>query len=70
MPADMRKGFDGISGLVINKPWQDQLSGNIFIFVNRTRNLVKILVWENNFPIGLPLFISKALFEVNNLTAN
>jgi len=43
--TDMRKGFDGLSGLVINKLGQNPLSGDIFIFINRTRNLVKILVW-------------------------
>ena len=46
LPTDMRKGFDGLSGLVINKLGQDPLSGDIFIFINRTRNLVKILVWD------------------------
>lgn len=45
-PTDMRKGFDGLSGLVINKLGQDPLSGDIFIFINRTRTLVKILVWD------------------------
>jgi transposase len=44
--TDMRKGFNGLSGLVINKLGQDPLSGDIFIFINRTRNLVKILVWD------------------------
>lgn len=42
----MRKGFDGLSGLVINKLRQDPLSGDIFIFINRQRTLVKILVWD------------------------
>ena len=46
LPVDMRKGFDGLSGLVINKLRQNPLSGDIFIFINRTRNLVKILVWD------------------------
>jgi len=46
LPADMRKGFDGLSGLVINKLGQNPLSGDIFIFINRTRTLVKILVWD------------------------
>ena len=46
LPADMRKGFDGQSGLVINKLGQNPLSGDIFILINRTRNLVKILVWD------------------------
>lgn len=45
-PADMRKGFDGLSGLVINKLKQNPMSGDIFIFFNRPRTLVKILVWD------------------------
>ncbi len=44
--ADMRKGFDGLSGLVTNKLGQNPLSGDIFIFINRPRTLVKILVWD------------------------
>ena len=42
----MRKGFDGLSGLVTNKLGQNPLSGDIFIFINRTRMLIKILVWD------------------------
>jgi len=45
-PADMRKGFDGLSGLVSNKLGQDPLSGDIFIFINRTRTLIKLLIWD------------------------
>jgi transposase len=45
-PADMRKGFDGLSGLVINKLKQNPLSGDIFIFINRPRTLIKLLVWD------------------------
>jgi transposase len=45
-PADMRKGFDGLSGLVINKLKQNPLSGDIFIFINRQRTLIKLLVWD------------------------
>ncbi len=47
-PADMRKGFNGLSGLVINKLNQDPLSGDIFIFINRTRTLIKLLVWDQS----------------------
>lgn len=47
-PADMRKGFDGLSGLVINKLKQDPLSGDIFIFINRARTLIKLLVWDQS----------------------
>ena len=46
LPADMRKGFNGLGGLVTNKLGQNPLSGDIFIFVNRTRTMIKILVWD------------------------
>jgi len=46
--ADMRNGVDGLSGLVTNKLRQDPLSGDIFIFINRTRTLIKLLVWDQS----------------------
>lgn len=46
LPADMRKGFKGLGGLATNKLGQNPLSGDIFIFVNRTRTMIKILVWD------------------------
>lgn len=45
-PADMRKGFDGLSGLVSNELGRDPLSGDVFVFVNRRRTLVKLLCWD------------------------
>lgn len=42
----MRKGFNGLGGLATNKLGQNPLSGDIFIFVNRTRTMIKILVWD------------------------
>ena len=44
--ADMRKGFDGLSGLVRNELKQDPCSGDVFIFLNRRRNRIKLLRWE------------------------
>ena len=42
----MRKGFDGLSGLVRNELKQDPCSGDVFIFLNRRRNRIKLLRWE------------------------
>ena len=39
--VDMRKGFDGLSGLVRNELDRNPMSGEVFIFINRRRNLVK-----------------------------
>lgn len=45
-PADLRKGFDGLSGLVTRELGRDPLSGDLFLFVNRARTLAKVLVWD------------------------
>lgn len=44
--VDMRKGFDGLSGLIRNTLDRDPLSGEVYIFLNRSRTLVKLLHWE------------------------
>lgn len=44
--ADMRKGADGLIGLVRAGMARDPLSGEVFIFVNRRRDKMKLLVWE------------------------
>lgn len=45
--TDMRKGFNGLSGLVRNKLGQNPLSGTVFIFLNRRKDRMKLLVWES-----------------------
>lgn len=44
----MRKGFDGLSGLVREGISEDPLSGDVFIFFNKRRTQVKLLVWEKD----------------------
>ena len=45
-PCDMRKGIDGLSGLVRNRMNLDPLNGSVYIFFNKPRNLVKLLMWD------------------------
>ncbi len=45
-PADLRKGFDGLSGLVSQGLRHDPLSGDCYLFVNATRKRAKVLVWD------------------------
>ena len=54
--TDMRKGSDGLSGLVRNELKQNPLSGDVFIFLNRRRNQVKLLCWENG---GLAVYAKR-----------
>ncbi len=47
-PTDMRKGFDGLQGMVREFLGQDPLSGHLFLFLNRRRDRIKILLWERD----------------------
>jgi transposase len=49
-------GFDGLSGLVIGRLGEDPRSGDLFIFINKPRNRVKMLRWE---PGGYVLFYKR-----------
>ena len=44
--CDMRKGFDGLSGLVTNQMGCNPTDGQVYIFINRRLNRMKMLVWE------------------------
>jgi transposase len=46
--TDLRKGFDGLSGLVTTAFAQDPISGHLFLFVNRRRDRLKILYWDRD----------------------
>lgn len=47
-PTDLRKGFDGLSAATRGVIRQDPLSGHLFVFINRRRNRMKILVWQTS----------------------
>jgi transposase len=44
--TDMRRSFNGLSGMVRQHFSADLLSGNVFVFVNRRKTLVKLLYFE------------------------
>jgi len=46
--TDMRKGFEGLYGLVRDRLLCDPLSGHIFLFVNARRNRLKLLFWDGS----------------------
>ncbi|MGE3460169.1 MAG: IS66 family insertion sequence element accessory protein TnpB, partial [Kofleriaceae bacterium] len=43
-PVDLRKGYDGLFGLVKTGLVRDPLSGELFLFVNQSRKLCKVLL--------------------------
>ncbi len=44
----MRKGFDGLFGLVRDRLQSEPLSGHVFLFCNGQRNRVKLLFWDGS----------------------
>ena len=44
----MRKGFEGLYGLVRDSLQCEPLSGHIFVFSNRQRTRLKLLFWDNS----------------------
>jgi len=46
--TDMRKGFDGLYGLVRDRLELEPLSGHIFLFSNGQRNRMKLIYWDGS----------------------
>jgi transposase len=48
LPTSMRFSFDRLMGLAERTFNQDPLSGHLFLFVNRDRDRIKILFWDQD----------------------
>ena len=46
--TDMRKGFEGLYGLVRDRLLCDPLSGHVFLFSNKQRNRLKLLFYDGS----------------------
>ena len=45
-PVDLRRGFDGLAAAARQLIGADPMSGHVFVFLNRRRNRIKLLVWD------------------------
>ena len=54
--VDMRKGFDGLSGMIQQQIGSDATSGDVYIFLGKRLDRMKILVWE---PSGFILYYKR-----------
>jgi len=62
--TDMRKGFNLLCGIVINELGRPLTTGDAFIFINKPRTHLKLLVYEQG---GFSIFyrrLEKGAFEV------
>jgi transposase len=55
-PVNLRKGYEGLYGLVQQGLARDPMSGDLYLFVNASRKLCKILLWDGS---GLCLFAKR-----------
>ena len=55
-PVDLRKGYNGLVGIVKQRLRRDVLDGDLFLFVNRRRTGCKVLVWDGT---GLCIFMKR-----------
>ena len=65
-PVDMRKSFKGLLGVVRNTLDADPVADHLFVFLNKSNTLAKILYWDNDgYAIwfkkleaeGIPIFV-------------
>jgi len=62
--TDMRKSFDGLAGVVQNTLGNNPLNGDVFIFISRRRDKIKLLHWQG---ISFTLYykrLEEGTFEV------
>ncbi len=69
-PCDMRKSFNTLSGIVRSEMKLSLLSGAGFVFINKRRTHLKMLMWEGD---GLSLYfkrLSKGTYEHPRTTSS
>ena len=60
----MRKGFNGLSGMVRDNIPHELMSGDVFIFLNKRRDRVKLLVWDRNGFVVWYKVLDRGTFEM------
>jgi transposase len=62
--TDMRKGFDSLCGIIQNELGSQVMTGDAFIFINRPRTHLKLLVWEHDGFTVVYRRLEKGAFEL------
>ncbi len=60
----MRKSFDGLCGLVNNEMDKNLMKGDAFIFVNKRRTMIKVLIWDRTGFVIYYKKLSSGSFEL------
>jgi transposase len=68
--TDMRMSFDALSGLVRNNLGNNPTSGEVFIFINRRRDKIKLLHWQGSGYLLYYKRLEKGTFELPRYDAS
>jgi transposase len=63
-PTDMRRGFDGLAGIVRNHLGADPLSGDVFVFVNRSHTQIRLLFFDGDGFVMIAKRLERGTFAV------
>jgi transposase len=62
--VDLRRGFDGLAAATRSLIGADPMSGHVFVFLNRRRNRIKLLVWDRTGWVLLYKRLERGTFRV------
>ena len=62
--VDMRKSFNGLIHLTREALKEDPLSGNVYVFTNRSGNLMKCLVWDRTGFVVVAKRLERGRFKI------
>lgn len=63
-PVDLRRGFDGLGAATRSLMGRDPMSGHVFVFLNRRRDRIKLLVWDRTGWVVLYKRLERGTFRV------
>lgn len=69
-PVKMSRSFDSLAALVRTELTMDIISGDVFIFLNRSRTMIKVLVYEKK---GFSIFyrrLDEGAFQLPAITGD
>lgn len=68
--TDMRKGFDALAGVVRDNMASDPMTGDVFVFVNRSRTHIKLLFFDGDGYVLVAKRLERGTFAVPENGAN
>lgn len=63
-PVDLRRGFDGLGAATRSLMGRDPMSGHVFVFLNRRRDRIKLLVWDRTGWVVVYKRLERGTFRV------